>query len=68
MQRHKTKQDRLTAFYRHLNVASNIDLINLDRFNYTKNTKKVTSPLKFYVVINGFPCHKKQASFLQQKR
>ena len=38
-QRQKEKRDKLAALCRYLNVAGDLDLINLDRFNYTKNTK-----------------------------
>lgn len=43
----KVKQDKLTTLYRHLNVTDNLDLISLNRFNYTKNTKKSTAILEF---------------------
>ena len=38
--RQKVKQDKLTALYRHLNIAGNPDLINLDRFTLTADPKK----------------------------
>ena len=38
--RQKVKQDKLAALYRHLNVAGNLDLINLDRFRLTTDPKK----------------------------
>ena len=34
--------------YRHLSITRDIDLLNLDRFNYTKNTKNGTTILEFY--------------------
>ena len=34
--------------YRHLNVISDLDLINLDWFNYNKNNKKGITVLEFY--------------------
>lgn len=46
--RQKVKWDNLAAFYRHLNVTGDRDLINLDQFNYVKNTKKGTIILEFY--------------------
>ena len=36
----KVKYGKLPPLYRHLNVTGDLDLINLDRFNYTKNTEK----------------------------
>ena len=38
--RQKVKRDNLTAFYRHLDVAGNLDLIILHRFKVTTDTKK----------------------------
>ena len=37
--RQKVKQDKITAFYRHLNVTGNLDLIDLDRVRLTTNPK-----------------------------
>ena len=39
----KVKRDKLAALYRHLNVTSNLDLINLDRFKLTTDPKKGAS-------------------------
>ena len=39
--RQKVKEGKIAALYRHLNVTGDLVLINLDRFNYNKNTKKV---------------------------
>ena len=38
--RQKVKRDKITALYRHLNVTSNLDLIDLDRFRLTTDPKK----------------------------
>ena len=38
--RQKVKEGKIAALYRHLNVTGDLVLINLDRFNYNKNTKK----------------------------
>ena len=45
--RQKVKQDKLTTFYRHLNIASNPDLINLDRFRLTTNSKNGATVFEF---------------------
>ena len=39
--RQKVKEGKIAALYRHLNVTGDLVLINLDRFNCNKNTKKV---------------------------
>ena len=36
----KVKRDKINALYRHLNVTGNPDLINLNRFRFTKDPKK----------------------------
>ena len=38
--RQNVKQDRLATLYKHMNKTGDPDLINRDRFNYTKNDKK----------------------------
>ena len=38
--RQKLKRHKLTSLYRHLNVAGNIDLIDLGRFRLTTDPKK----------------------------
>ena len=61
----KVKQDKLAALYRHLNVTGNIDLINLDRFRITTDTKKGSKIFEFY---NGDRwVQNKQVRFLYQK-
>ena len=44
----KVKWDKLAALYRHLNVTSNLDLINLDRFKLTMHPKKGATVFLFY--------------------
>ena len=44
----KVKWDKLAALYRHLNVTSNLDLINLDRFKLTMDPKKGATVFLFY--------------------
>ena len=46
--RQKVKRDKINALYRHLNVAGNPDLIDLDRFRLTKDPKKGVTIFKFY--------------------
>ena len=36
----KVKRDKLAALYRHLNVTGDIDLLDLDRFKLTTDSKK----------------------------
>ena len=40
--RQKVKRDKITTFYRHLNVTGNLDLIDLDRFRLTTDPKKTS--------------------------
>ena len=44
----KLKRDKINALYRHLNVAGNPDLIDLDRFKLTKDPKKGFTIFEFY--------------------
>ena len=44
----KVKRGKLAALHRHLNVTCNIDLINLDRFRFTTDTKKGSKIFEFY--------------------
>ena len=39
--RQNVKRDKLAVFYRHLNVTSDLDFINIDWFNYIKIPKQV---------------------------
>ena len=45
--RAQVKRDKLIAFYRHLNVTGNLDLIDLDPFSIKKNTKTGNADLLF---------------------
>ena len=45
--RQKVKRDKINALYRHLKVLGNPDLIDLDRFKLTKNTKTSNTDLLF---------------------
>ena len=44
----KVKRGKLVAFYRHLNVTGNLDLIDLDRFMRMTDPKKVATIFEFY--------------------
>ena len=45
--RQKVKRDKITAFYRHLNVVDDLDLIDLDQFRLTTDHKKGTTIFEF---------------------
>ena len=47
--RQKVKRDKLAALYRHLKVTGDLDLINLNRLNYTNYIKKGTTVLEFHL-------------------
>ena len=46
--RQKVTWGKLAATHRHLNVTGDLGLIDLDRFNYTKNIEESTAILDFY--------------------
>ena len=46
--REKVKRDKLIALYRHLDVTCNPDLIDLDRFRLTTDSKKGVTIFEFY--------------------
>ena len=46
--RQKVKRHKINALYRHLNVMGNLDLIDLDRFRVTKDSKKGVTAFEFY--------------------
>ena len=46
--RQKVKRNKITALYRHLNVTGNLDLIDLDRFRLTMDSKKGVTVFEFY--------------------
>ena len=63
----KVKQDKLAALYRHLNVTGNIDLINLDRFRITTDTKKGSKIFEFYNGDRWVPLTKQTGAFFVPK-
>ena len=46
--RQKVKRDKLTVLYRHLNVTGNLDLMDLDQFRLTADSKKGVTIFEFY--------------------
>ena len=65
--RQKVKQDKLTALYRHLNIAGNPDLINLDRVRLTTDPKKGTAVFEFYNGDKWVSLTKQTGEFLATK-
>ena len=63
----KVKQDKLAALYRHLNVTGNIDLISLDRFRITTDTKKGSKIFEFYNGDRWGPLTKHTGAFFVPK-
>ena len=66
--RQKVKRNKIKTLHRHLNVAGNPDLIDLDRFRHTKDPKKRGHNFEFY---NGndrwVPLSKQTGEFLSVK-
>ena len=52
--RQKVKRDKINELHRHLNVAGDIDFIDLDRFRLTEDRKKEPRFSSFITVIDGF--------------
>ena len=46
--RQKLRRDKINALNRHLNVVGDVDLIDLDRFRLTKDSKKGVTIFEFY--------------------
>ena len=63
----KVKRDKLAALYRHLNVAGNLDLINLDRFKLTTDPKNGTTIVKSYNGDRWVPLAKQTGDFFVPK-
>ena len=53
--------------YRHLNIAGNLDLINLDRFKLTKDPKKGATVFEFYNGDKWVSLTKQTGEFLAAK-
>ena len=51
----KIKQDNLAALCRHFNVTGNLDLVDLDQFELTRDPKKGDTIFEFCNGIDGFP-------------
>ena len=67
MLKQKLKRDKLAAFYSHLNVPGNLDLINLDRFKLTADPKKGATDFEFYNGDKWVPLTKQTGEFLAPK-
>ena len=65
--RQKVRQDKLTALYRHLDIAGNPDIINLDRFRLTTDPKKGAAVFEFYNGDKWVSLTKKAGEFLATK-
>ena len=63
----KLKRDKLAALYRHLNVTGNLDLINLDRFKLTTDSKKGATIFEFYNGDRWVPLTKQIREFFCTK-
>ena len=63
----EVKQDKLAALYRHLNVAGNLDLINLDRFKLTTDPKNGATIFEFYNGDRWVPLTKQTGGFFAPK-
>ena len=46
--RQKVKRDKITALYKHLNATGHPNLIDLDQFKLTKDSKKGVTIFEFY--------------------
>ena len=65
--RQKVKRDKLTAFYRRLNVTGNLDLIDLGRFRLTTDPKKGITIFQFYNGDRWVPLTKRTGQFFAPK-
>ena len=52
--RQKVKRDKINALHWQLHVTGDIDLIDLDRFRLTKDSKKESQFLSSTTVMDGF--------------
>ena len=65
--RQKVERDKLTALYRHLNERGNPDLIDLNRFRLTKDSKKGFTIFEFYNGGRWIPLTKQTGELLAPK-
>ena len=63
----KLKRDKLAALYRHLNVTGNLDLINLDQFKLTTDSKMGATIFEFYNGDRWVPVTKQIREFFAPK-
>ena len=65
--RQKVKRDKINALYRHLNVAGDIGLIDLDKFRLTTDPKKGATVFAFYNGDWWVPLTKQTGEFFAPK-
>ena len=65
--RQKVKRDKLAALYRHLNIAGNLDLINLEQFRLTTDPRKGVTVFGFYNGDKWVSLTKPRGEFLAPK-
>ena len=65
--RQKVKRDKIIALYRYLNVTGSLDLIELDRFRLTADTKTGATVFKFYNGDRWVPLTKQTGEFFAAK-
>ena len=63
----EVKRDKLAPLYRHLNVKSNIDLIDLHQFKLTTDTKRRATIFEFYYGNRWVPLTKQTGEFFAPK-
>ena len=63
----KLKRAKINALYKHLNVAGNPDLIDLDRYKLTKDPKKGVTILEFYNGDRWIPLTEQAGCFFAPK-
>ena len=63
----EVKWDKLAPLYRHLNVKSNIDLIDLHQFKLTTDTKRRATIFEFYYGDRWVPLTKQTGEFFCSK-
>ena len=65
--RQEINRDKINTLYRHLNVTGNLNLIELDRFQLTKNPNKGATIFEFYNCDRWVSLTKQTSEFLHQK-
>ena len=65
--RQKLKRDKIVSLYRYLDVTGDPDLIDLDRFRLTKDSKKGVTIFAFYNGYRWVPLTNQAGDFLAPK-